>query len=126
MQQEVYLSERKRFTNRLEVQGQQRQNVMTYFWHCSVLINCTYSSNLLKYWLVQGTIFLYQAYTSELQKFLSQAQHPKVIELLQSALDKCKSDATRAQPVTAQPVKAKPKSDKPSMYLTPITSYGMI
>ena len=57
MQQEVYLSERKRITNRLEVQGQQRQNVMTYFWHCSVLINCTYSSNLLKYWLVQGTIF---------------------------------------------------------------------
>ncbi|XP_065916746.1 calcyclin-binding protein-like [Dysidea avara] len=67
-----------------------------------------------------------EAYSSELEKFLSQAQHPKVVELLQSALDKCKKDATRssAQSSTVQAVKAKPKSDKPSVYFAPINSYG--
>ena len=57
---------------------------------------------------------------------MSQAQHPKVVELLQSALDKCKKDATRssAQSSTVQAVKAKPKSDKPSVYFAPINSYG--
>jgi len=61
-----------------------------------------------------------------LEKFLSQAQHPKVVELLQNALDKYKKDATKspAQPSTVQAVKAKPKSDKPSMYFTTINSYG--
>ena len=67
-----------------------------------------------------------QAYSSELENFLSQAQHPKVVELLQNALDKCKKDATKssAQPSAVQAAKAKPKSDKPSMYFTTINSYG--
>ena len=63
---------------------------------------------------------------SELEKLLSQAQHPKIVDLLQQALDKSRKDTgSHQQPAAAvQAVRAKPKTDKPLTYFVPINSYG--
>jgi len=57
---------------------------------------------------------------------LTQAQHPKTVDLLQKALDKSKEDfVSHQQPAAAvQAVRAKPKTEKPSTYYVPINSYG--
>lgn len=71
-------------------------------------------------------IYLIQAYISELEKLLSQAQHPKIVKLLQDALDKNRKDvSSHQQPATAvRAVRAKAKNDKPSTYYVPIDTYG--
>ena len=72
-------------------------------------------------------LYSVQAYVSELEKFLSQAQHPKTVDLLKKALDKNKQNAvSHQQPAAApvQPVRAKPKTDKPATYFVPIDTYG--
>lgn len=59
---------------------------------------------------------------------MSQAQHPKTVDLLKKALDKSKQNAvSQQQPAAAAPVqavRAKPKTDKPSTYFVPIDTYG--
>lgn len=65
-----------------------------------------------------------EVYVSELEKFLSQAQHPKTVDLLKKALDKSKQDIVSHQPAPAQAVRAKPKTDKPSTYFVAIDTYG--